>query len=116
MVVDDDRILLNLYRIILAEMGDYSVEFSTNGRDAVDNYRNQSEKPKVIIMDHRMPILNGFDAMNEILQLDGRTKIIFASADTTMRELSISMGAMAFLSKPFKIEELIILINKAINE
>ena len=108
--------MLKLYKLLLAEMGDYSVEFSINGKDAVENYRNHSEKPKVIIMDYRMPVMNGFDAMNEILQIDGSTKIIFASADTTMKELSISMGATAFLSKPFKIEELINLINKAIKE
>lgn len=97
-------------------MGDYSVEFSINGKDAVENYRNHSEKPKVIIMDHRMPVMNGFDAMNEILKINRTTKIIFASADTAMKKLSISMGAIAFLSKPFKIEELIYLINKAIKE
>ena len=97
-------------------MGDYSVEFSTNGRDAVDNFKNQLEKPKVLIIDHRMPVMNGFDAMIEILKIDGSTKIIFASADTSMKERSISMGATAFLSKPFKIEELIYLINKAIKE
>jgi len=108
--------MLKLYKLLLAEMGDYSVEFSINGKDAVENYRNHSEKPKVIIMDYRMPVMNGFDAMNEILQIDRSTKIIFASADTTMKELSISMGATAFLSKPFKIEELIYLINKAIKE
>ncbi|MBY9008299.1 MAG: response regulator [Candidatus Lokiarchaeota archaeon] len=106
--------MLKLYKLLLAEMGDYSVEFSINGKDAVENYRNHSEKPKVIIMDHRMPVMNGVDAMNEILKIDTNTKIIFASADTTMKELSISMGATAFLSKPFKIEELIDLINKAI--
>jgi CheY-like chemotaxis protein len=67
-------------------------------------------------MDYRMPVMNGFDAMNEILKIDKNTKIIFASADTTMKEISISMGAVAFLSKPFKIEELINLINKALKE
>ena len=97
-------------------MGEHSTEFSINGKDAVDNYKNHSEKPKVIIMDHRMPVMNGFDAMNEILKINGNTKIIFASADTKMKELSISMGASAFLSKPFKIEELKYLINKAIKE
>jgi CheY-like chemotaxis protein len=116
MVVDDDYTLLKLYKIILADMGDHSVEISMNGKEAVDNYKKYSEKPKIIIIDHRMPVMNGFDAMNEILQLDGGTKFIFASADTTMRELSISMGATAFLSKPFKIEELKYLINKAIKE
>ncbi|NVM16850.1 MAG: response regulator [Candidatus Lokiarchaeota archaeon] len=106
--------MLNLYKLILAEMGDYSIDFSTNGKEAIDNYRKHSDKPKVIIMDHRMPVMNGLDAMNEILRIDGSTKIIFASADTTMKSLSISMGATAFLSKPFKIEELMYLINKAL--
>ncbi len=67
-------------------------------------------------MDYRMPVMNGVDAMNEILKINRNTKIIFASADTTMKECSISRGASAFLSKPFKIEELMYLINKAINE
>lgn len=97
-------------------MGDYSVDFSTNGKDAVDNYKNHSEKPKVIIMDHRMPVMNGFDAMIEILKFNNKPKIIFASADTAMKDVSISMGATAFISKPFKIEELINLVNKAIKE
>ena len=92
------------------------MEFSINGKEAVDNYRIQSEKPKVIIMDHRMPVMNGFDAMNEILKIDRNTKIIFASADTMIKEHSISMGATAFLSKPFRIDELINLINKALKE
>jgi CheY-like chemotaxis protein len=108
--------MLRLYELILSEMGDFSVEFSINGKNAVEVYKNQLEKPKVIIMDHRMPVMNGFDAMNEILQMNGETKIIFASADTTMRDISISMGATAFLSKPFRIEELINLIKKAITE
>ena len=97
-------------------MGDYSVDFSTNGRDAVNNYKNHSDKPKIIIMDHRMPVMNGFDAMIEILKCNNNTKIIFASADTAMKEVAISMGATAFISKPFKIEQLISLVNKAIEE
>jgi len=67
-------------------------------------------------MDYRMHVMNGVDAMNEILKINRNTKIIFASADTTMKELSISRGATAFLNKPFKIEELIYQINKAIKE
>ena len=97
-------------------MGDYSVEFFINGKEAVENYRNHSEKPKVIIMDHRMPVMNGIDAMIEIFRIDKTTKIIFASADTSMKELSISKGATAFLSKPFKIEELMDLIKKTVKE
>ena len=108
--------MLKLYKLLLAGMGDYSVEFFINGKEVVENYRNHSEKPKVIIMDHRMPVMNGIDAMIEIFKIDKTTKIIFASADTSMKELSISKGATAFLSKPFKIEELMDLIKKAVKE
>lgn len=108
--------MLKLYKLLLAGLGDYSVEFFINGKDVVENYRNHSEKPKVIIMDHRMPVMNGFDAMIEIFKIDRDTKIIFASADTSMKELSISKGATAFLSKPFKIQELMDLIRKAVKE
>jgi len=108
--------MLKLYKLLLARMGDYSVEFFINGKEVVENYRNHSEKPKVIIMDHRMPVMNGIDAMIEIFKIDKTTKIIFASADTSMKELSISKGATAFLSKPFKIEELMDLIKKTVKE
>ncbi len=95
-------------------MGYYDVEISITGKDAIDNYKVSTEKPEVIIMDYRMPVMNGIDAMNEILKINGNTKIIFASADTTMREISLSEGAKGFLSKPFKIEELTNLIDKVI--
>lgn len=95
-------------------MGYCDVEISITGKDAINNYKVSTEKPEVIIMDYRMPVMNGIDAMNEILKINGNTKIIFASADTTMREISLSEGAKGFLSKPFKIEELTNLIDKVI--
>ena len=100
---------------MLANIGYCDVGFSITGEEAVENYKTCTQKPEVIIMDYRMPVMNGIDAMNEILKIDGDTKIIFASADTTMKEKSLSLGAFGFLSKPFKIEELINLINKVIN-
>ncbi len=58
-------------------------------------------------MDHRMPVMNGIDAMIEILRSSKNVKIIFASADLTVKGEAISLGATAFLNKPFKIEDLI---------
>ncbi len=61
-------------------------------------------------MDHRMPVMNGIDAMIEILGSDKNVKIIFASADLTVKEKAISLGATAFLNKPFNIEELVTIL------
>jgi two-component system chemotaxis response regulator CheY len=94
------------------EIGINIVEFSSNGKEAIDKYKSLSEKPDVIIMDHRMPVMNGIDAMVEILRINKNSKIIFASADASVKEQAISMGATAFLNKPLDIQELIDVIKK----
>jgi len=82
------------------------VVFTSNGKEAVEKYNDYAEKPNIIIMDHRMPVMNGIDAMVEILRNDKGVKIVFSSADASLEEQAISMGACAFLKKPFDIQEL----------
>jgi len=45
-----------------------------------------SEKPDIIILDYRISIENGLDALKEILQIDHNSKVIFANADKTIKE------------------------------
>ena len=92
-------------------MGYKRVEFASNGKEAVDKYKAFSEKPDLIIIDHQMPVMNGIDAMIEILQINKGVKIIFSSADVSMKERAISMGAHVFLNKPFAFQELLNIIN-----
>ena len=66
-----------------------------------------SEKPKVILMDHRMPLKDGIEASKEILQINNSTKIIFVSADASVKEEALSIGVFCFKDKPFTIENLI---------
>ena len=61
-----------------------------------------------------MPKMNGIEASKLILQIDNRVKIIFISADTTVKEEAISIGAFLFIDKIFSIDELIDAINRAI--
>ena len=106
-IVDDDQSLQRLYRLILNEAGFEVLDTAINGKDAIEKYNNFKVKPDLILMDHRMPIKNGLDAMTEILELNNQEKIIFASADTAIKEKAISQGACAFLDKPFKMQELL---------
>jgi len=106
-IVDDDQSLQRLYRLILNEAGFEVLDTAINGKDAIEKYNNFKVKPDLILMDHRMPIKNGLDAMTEILELNNQEKIIFASADTAIKEKAISQGARAFLDKPFKMQELL---------
>jgi len=86
-----------------------------NGQEAVDKFKLFSEKPDIIIMDHRMPIKSGIDATKEIISLGKNPKIIFASADKTVREEALSIGAADFIEKPFDFEELVKKIKEVLN-
>lgn len=62
-----------------------------------------------------MPIKSGIDATKEIISLGKNPKIIFASADKTIREEALSIGAVDFIEKPFDFEELVEKINEVLN-
>ncbi len=64
-------------------------------------------------MDHRMPIKSGIEASKEILLIDKNIKIIFISADITIKEEAFSIGVFGFFDKPFMIDSLIDDIKKA---
>lgn len=87
-----------------------------NGQQAVDKYKTLSIKPDVIIMDHRMPIKSGFDAAKEILAINKEQKIVFASADSTIKRQALSLGIEKFIEKPFKYTKLVETIKDLLNE
>jgi len=115
-IVDDDQSLQRLYILILKEAGFEIIDTAFNGKIAVEKYAALKVKPDIILMDHRMPIKNGLDAMTEILQLGGEGKIIFASADVSIKQKALSMGACEFLDKPFNMNKLLNTIQKVVKE
>jgi len=70
-------------------------------------YEQMNEKPDVILMDYRMPLKDGIKATKEILEVDPEARILFVSADDTVKEEAIAVGACGFRLKTFEIEELI---------
>ena len=106
-VVDDEPILHKLYHAILEREGHSVVADAYNGVEAVEMYKRMNKKPDVILMDYRMPLKNGIEATKEIVEFDGDTRIVFVSADDTIKEDVIAAGACSFRLKTFKVEELI---------
>lgn len=88
---------------------------ANNGEEAIKMFRSFVEKPDIIILDYRMPIKNGLDALKEILQIDHNSRVIFASADKTIKDEVYSNGAMGFLDKPFTHQRLITTLNKCLD-
>ena len=85
-----------------------------DGEEAVIMFKSFSDKPKVILMDHRMPEKTGIEATKEILQIDKKVKIIFVSADISIKEEANSIGAFGFWDKPFINEHLVDEVERAL--
>jgi len=106
LIVDDEPFIHQLYKDIL-EMNGYNVLAEAyDGLEALELFTRLHDKPDVIIMDHRMPNKDGVDTTISIREMDPSAKIIFASADSTIKSRAIDAGALEFLSKPFQISDL----------
>jgi two-component system chemotaxis response regulator CheY len=107
LIVDDELFIVELYRDILQLRGYRIVGTAFDGEEALKKYESISEKPDIIIMDHRMPIMNGVDATKEILRINPKQKVIFVSADVLVEKEARDAGAIEFLPKPFRMDDLI---------
>ena len=106
-IIDDDLDVVLLFEQFLVIEGHEVVSKAFNGEEAVEIFKQMSIKPNIILMDHRMPRKNGLEVTREILQMNPETKIIFISADHTVKNKAFKLGIMDFLEKPIDLDTLI---------
>ena len=110
-IVDDDHLQHVLYRDMLEFNGHRVIGHAYDGCECVEKICCKDSvnrvEPDIILMDHRMPRKNGLEAMIEMLEFKPDLKVIFISADDSIREKVLSNGAVAFISKPVNISNLI---------
>jgi two-component system chemotaxis response regulator CheY len=112
LIVDDELFIVELYRDILQLRGYRISGTAFDGEEALRKYDLSNDKPDVILMDHRMPVMNGVEATREIIRMNPSQKIIFVSADVMVEKEARDAGAIEFLSKPFRMDELIEKMNR----
>jgi len=100
-VVEDEKSFVELYDEIFKFAGFQLADWAFSGEEAVEKYRARTKDPDLIIMDHRLPGMNGVETMLQIIQMNPLAKILFVSADEHARALSLGNGAVGFLKKPF---------------
>ncbi|HTB34203.1 MAG TPA: response regulator [bacterium] len=108
LVVDDELHIRQALQASLETEG-YLVQTAENGKEGVEKCR--SWRPALVILDVRMPVMDGHLASIEI-KYDERlkdTRLVFltANADEDSRSIGLGHGADSYLTKPFKVEELL---------
>jgi two-component system, OmpR family, alkaline phosphatase synthesis response regulator PhoP len=65
LIVEDDPLMLRMYQKIFT-LEQYAVEIATNGEEALEKVRTETEKPIIILMDIMMPKMNGLEALDKL--------------------------------------------------
>jgi CheY-like chemotaxis protein len=114
LVVDDDP---NIRRMMVAALkrDGYTFAEAANGREALDSMR--SDKPDVVVLDLMMPVMSGWDVLQE-REHDAALRqipVIIVSANRAPEvATAVDKGICAFLPKPFDIGVLSALVKSCV--
>ena len=109
LVVDDDQIIRSMLERFFKHEG-FGVSTACDGLTALNLVK--SEKFDIIFMDVRMPQMDGLEATREIKKINPEQKIVMMTGYTEeeIYHKAQKEGILAFLYKPFDIEEVIDLV------
>ncbi len=115
MIVDDEKnIRIMLKRVLSAEK--YEIEEAVNGLEALKKV--SQKKYDAILLDLKMPEMNGLEVIDKIKEMNINTPIIMMSAYGTIPEAveAMKLGAVDYLIKPFDLDELRMTLDRMIHQ
>lgn len=115
LIVDDEPSMREFLEIMLTREG-YKVTAASNGRDALNMLNKQMYD--LIISDIQMPGMGGLELLKSIKDVSPDTEVImitaYASTETAVE--AMKEGAYDYITKPFKIDEIRLIIKKALEK
>ena len=115
LLVDDEKDLLEWLSIVLEKEG-YLVKCATSGQDALNLFKK--EHFDMLITDIRMGQMSGLDLLKQVKSVNPEIMVLmitaYASVETAVKALRY--GAYDYLFKPFKLDEIKLIIRKAFSQ
>jgi CheY-like chemotaxis protein len=111
-IVADEENMHGVYKALFKLRGHNVIGCAFDGDEAVQLFLQLNPKPDVIIMEHRMPRMDGISATKIIHEICEKSKVVFISADETVREAAFEAGADMFQVKPVRAPTLFEIIAK----
>jgi len=113
LVIDDDASIAETLDLYLTEEG-YKVRTALTGTDGLNKY--VQEQPDVVILDIRLPDIDGFTVLEDLKEENENVKVIMITAfhdmETTIN--AMKSGAFDYIHKPVNVDELDLAIKKAL--
>ncbi|HET6436700.1 MAG TPA: response regulator [Anaeromyxobacter sp.] len=110
LVVEDDLDLLGLVEMVLLDAG-HAVRTASDGQRALE--RVAEEMPGLILLDMRMPVMNGWEFAREFRNRHGRAcPIVVVTAAENAQLRAAEIEADGWLAKPFDIDDVIHMVER----
>jgi two-component system nitrogen regulation response regulator NtrX len=113
LVIDDDAAIRDSLRMIL-EYEDYEFIGAASGPDGLASVKRDA--PDLVVLDIKMPGMNGLDTLAEIRKLDEAVPIAMISGHGTITDAmqATRLGAFDFIEKPFTSERVLVTVAKGL--
>jgi CheY-like chemotaxis protein len=103
LIVDDEENVRFLYEQELIDEG-YQTVLACDGKECLEKVA--SEKPDIVLLDIRMPRMDGLEAIGKIIELNKNIPIIINSAYSTYKDDFMSWAADAYVVKSYDLDTL----------
>jgi two-component system, OmpR family, response regulator ChvI len=113
LIVDDDPDILTVYKKGLEDYGLFEVETFADPEETLSNFR--SGLYDCLIIDIRMPKMDGFQLYDKMKDIDNKVKVCFITAYEVnyeaLRKVFPTLGLECFIQKPIEVSQLVRKIN-----
>jgi CheY-like chemotaxis protein len=105
-VVDDEKMLLHVFSSLMKQFN-YRAHFFADAHKAFEAIAAQPEQYNLLILDIRMPGMDGITFAKKIRMLLPKLPVIFMTGHSSdgVKEEALSLGNVVFLEKPFPLEQ-----------
>jgi two-component system response regulator AtoC len=114
LVVDDENGVRQSFNLVLKD--EYNVLLAGTGAETIDIFTKTNID--LILLDIRLPDIDGVDLLGKLKEIDPNTEIIMVTAvkEIATAVKAIKLGAYEYVSKPFLVDEVLALINRALEK
>ena len=110
LIIEDDEAIRNVMQMGL-EVEGYSADVAVNGKDALDLLSKNSHLPSLILLDLMMPIMNGWQFLEE-RKKDARLAAIPVVIVSAFAERATGLEYQGLLKKPVNLDQLLQTVRK----
>lgn len=116
MIVDDEDFVTLLAQRVLTDEG-YRVITARDGFQAIDTYRKLKDQIALTILDFTMPVMDGADVFEELLEINPTVPVVLSSGFAEQERLRsmLSRGLRGFIPKPYTQQKLLTQIRSVLD-